>query len=225
MPSEATPHFVNITFNEQDIKHSPFEINVVSDGEGPFKHEKRNERFADLVLRGDGLVKATAGREAMFTVNAKQLLDKVSFRIFDPNGIVVPHRETEVQSGLSRITYSPQKVGTYTIHVLDSELNTAGDPIAVDVFDPSLIRLSKIGDVVLGQENKVRVDTSAAGEGALSVSIRAAGQEVRHTIQDLANGQYDILFYPTMAITHKLDIKYNGLPITTNSIETKVCKV
>ena len=50
------------------------------------------------------------------------------------------------------------------------------------------------------QENKVRVDTSNAGEGALSVSIRAAGQEVRHTIQDLANGQYDVLFYPTMAI-------------------------
>ena len=44
------------------------------------------------------------------------------------------------------------------------------------------------------------MDTSNAGEGALSVSIRAAGQEVRHTIQDLANGQYDVLFYPTMAI-------------------------
>ena len=34
-----------------------------------------------------------------------------------------------------------------------------------------------------GQENKVRVDTSQAGEGALSVNIRAAGQEVRHSIQ------------------------------------------
>lgn len=101
-------------------------------------------------------------------------------------------------------------------------MNTAGEPITVDVFDPSKIRLSKLGEVILGQENKVRVDTSQAGEGALSVSIRAAGQEVRHTIQDLANGQYDVLFYPTMAIVHKLDIKYNGLPITTNPIETKV---
>ncbi len=121
-----------------------------------------------------------------------------------------------------RIIYCPQKVGVYTIHILDSELNTAGDPISVNVFDPSQIRLSKLNDVILGQENKVRVDTSNAGEGALSVSIRAAGQEVRHSIQDLANGQYDVLFYPTMAIVHKLDIKYNGLPITTNPIETKV---
>ncbi len=36
---------------------------------------------------------------------------------------------------------------------------------------------------ISGQENKVRVDTSQAGEGALSVNIRAAGQEVRHSIQ------------------------------------------
>ena len=121
-----------------------------------------------------------------------------------------------------RITYCPQKVGAYTIHVLDGEMNTAGEAITVHVFDPSQIRLSKLNEVVMGQENKFRVDTSNAGEGALSVSIRAAGQEVRHSIQDLANGQYDVLFYPTMAIVHKFDIKYNGLPITSNPIESKV---
>ena len=64
--------------------------------------------------------------------------------------------------------------------------------------------------MILGQDNRIRVDTSGAGEGALSVTIRAAGQEVAHTIQDLANGQFDILFYPTMAIPHKFDVKYNG---------------
>merc|ERR550532_1606318 len=101
-------------------------------------------------------------------------------------------------------------------------MNTAGDPITVNVFYPSQIRLSKLGDVVLGQENKVRVDTSSAGEGALSVQIRAAGQEVKHSIQDLANGQFDILFYPTMAIPHKFDVKYNGLPITSSPVEAKV---
>ena len=42
------------------------------------------------------------------------------------------------------------------------------------------------------------------------------------TFQDLANGQYDILFYPTMAIPHKLDIKYNGLPVTASPMEAKV---
>ena len=76
--------------------------------------------------------------------------------------------------------------------------------------------------MILGQDNRIRVDTSGAGEGALSVTIRAAGQEVAHTIQDLANGQFDILFYPTMAIPHKFDVKYNGLPITSGPVEAKV---
>ena len=143
--------------------------------------------------------------------------------------------------------------------MLDSEQNTAGKPIKVDVFDPNMIKLSKIGDAVLGQDNRIRVDTGKpswyleyinavdlsfikyfswphvvtfffsfiahAGEGALSVQIRAAGQEVKHSIQDLANGQFDILFYPTMAIPHKFDVKYNGLPITSSPVEAKVRQI
>ena len=110
-----------------------------------------------------------------------------------------------------RITYCPRSVGVYSIHVLDKDQNIAGKPIKVDVFDPGMIKLSKISDVILGQDNRIRVDTSGAGEGALSVTIRAAGQEVRHTIQDMANGQYEIVFYPTMAIPHKFDVKYKSV--------------
>ena len=58
-----------------------------------------------------------------------------------------------------RISYCPKSVGKYSIHVLDSEQNTAGKPIKVDVFDPNMIKLSKIGDAVLGQDNRIRVDT------------------------------------------------------------------
>ena len=111
-----------------------------------------NEKFSDLVLRGDGLRKASVGRDAVFTVNYKQLLvERISLRIVDPRGAVVPHREAEIQTGISRITYSPRSVGVYSIHVLDKDQNVAGKPIKVDVFDPAMIKLSKIGDVVLGQ--------------------------------------------------------------------------
>ena len=44
-----------------------------------------------------------AGRDAVFTVNFKQLLhEKISIRIVDPRGAIVPHRETEIQTGISR---------------------------------------------------------------------------------------------------------------------------
>jgi filamin len=31
VPQEISPHFVNITFNDQDIKESPFECKIVED--------------------------------------------------------------------------------------------------------------------------------------------------------------------------------------------------
>jgi hypothetical protein len=52
---------------------------------------------------------------------------------------------------LFRITYCPRKVGVYIIRVLDQENCTAGDPISVDVFDPAMIKVSKLGDITLGQ--------------------------------------------------------------------------
>ena len=43
------------------------------------------------------------GRDAVFTINFKQLLqEKISIRIVDPRGSVVPHRENEIQTGISR---------------------------------------------------------------------------------------------------------------------------
>ena len=52
--------------------------------------------------------------------------------------------------------------------------------------------------------------------------VSCVTQQAFFVFQDLANGQYDILFYPTMAIPHKLDIKYNGLPVTASPMEAKV---
>ena len=43
-----------------------------------------------------------------------------------------------------RITYCPRAVGVYSIHVLDKDQNVAGKPIKVDVFDPNMIKLSKV---------------------------------------------------------------------------------
>lgn len=122
-------------------------------------------------------------------------------------------------------------MGTYYIHVLDRDKKTAGKPVKVDVFDPAQIKVAKLGDIILGQDNHVRVDTSKAGEGTLSVAIRAAGQEVEHAVHEFEDREdpesgggrsFDVSFYPTMAIAHKLDIKYNGIPVTTSPIEAKV---
>ena len=54
---------------------------------------------------------------------------------------------------------------------------------------------------------------AGAGRGSLSVGVRAAGQDVKHSIRDLSGGLYKVLFYPRVPIPHKVDVRYNGVPV------------
>jgi hypothetical protein len=78
--------------------------------------------------------------------------------------------------------------------------------------------------VLLGENNVLMVDTSAAGRGALSISIRAVGQEVRHNIRDLGQGRFEIAYMPELPTLHKVDVKYNGHPVANSPLELQVIK-
>lgn len=62
---------------------------------------------------------------------------------------------------------------------------------------------------------KILVDTQGAGSGALSVSIRAAGNEVKHTLREL-NGSnlYQVVYNPELSVPHKIHVKYNGIYVS-----------
>jgi filamin len=60
------------------------------------------------------------------------------------------------------------------------------------------------------------VDTSGAGQGVLLASIRAAGQEVKHSVHALDAGQYQVVYHPKLAVPHRIDLKYNGLHTAGN---------
>lgn len=45
------------------------------------------------------------------------------------------------------------------------------------------------------------------------MGVRAAGQDVKHSIRDLGGGLYKVLFYPRAPIPHKVDVRYNGIPV------------
>ena len=42
--------------------------------------------------------------------------------------------------------------------------------------------------------------------------------KVKHSIRDLSRGQYQVLYYPQLATTHKVDIKYNGLSVPDSPV-------
>jgi hypothetical protein len=44
------------------------------------------------------------------------------------------------------------------------------------------------------------------------------GAQVKHSIRDMSRGQYQVLYYPALATSHKVDIKYNGLTVAGSPI-------
>jgi len=218
---EAIPHFVNVTFNEEDVPGSPYKCDVRELDAREQRHIQRKESKM-VTARGDGLKQVVSGSWATFDVDAKGMEGEVEVKITGPGGEEVPSRLTHLKSGLYRAEYRASEVGAYTVVVYHGGNTISKQPYLVEVADPSRVRLRPGEPASVGSEAVLKVDASQAGRGTLSVSVRSAGQEVKHSIRDLGAGQYEVIFTPKVAIPHKVDVKYNSVPVTGCPVEMDV---
>ena len=80
----------------------------------------------------------------------------------------------------------------------------------------------KLRDAIAQAGKKDIVDTASAGKGALSIAIKAAGQDVKHSIRDIGQGRFELTYIPNLPIPHKLDLKYNNCAISKKAFEVQV---
>lgn len=66
------------------------------------------------------------------------------------------------------------------------------------------------------------VNTIGAGSGALTVKVRAAGNEVKHVIREVEPGIYQAVYHPTLAIPHRIHVRYNGMNVAGCPLEVNV---
>jgi len=58
------------------------------------------------------------------------------------------------------------------------------------------------------------VDTRNAGKGELSVSIKAAGREVKLKTSDVeSNGIHQVAYQPVIPVPHHINVKYNNFNV------------
>lgn len=220
-PHEAIPHFVNITFNEEDVVGSPFKCDVKELEPREIRNIHRKESQM-VTAKGEGLKKVVTGSMATFTVDTKGMDGELDIRVGGPDGGQIPARIVRMKNGIHRAEYKPEKVGPYTVTVLHQGSPIATSPFIVEASDPRRVVVEASGECFSGKECGLRVDAAEAGRGALSVGVRAAGQDVKHSIRDLGAGIYQILFYPKAPVPHKVDVRYNGIPIRSSALEVAV---
>ncbi|XP_069676636.1 filamin-A isoform X2 [Periplaneta americana] len=210
VPHEPVPHFVNISFNEEDVPGSPFKCEVLELGVKEMRQMHRKESRM-VTVRGEGLKDVVVGSTAYFDVDPKGMEGRIDMEVVGPDGSHVPCYVKKLGSGLYRAEYRPQQVGIHSITVFHQEQPISKQPFTVEVFDPRQVKIIEMEEAFCHRAASFKVDTSGAGRGVLLASVRAAGQEVKHAIHELDSGQYQVIYHPKLAVPHRIDLKYNGL--------------
>ncbi|XP_055380209.1 filamin-A isoform X2 [Condylostylus longicornis] len=191
VPQTCEPHFVNITFNDLQVKGSPFRVEVA----------QTNKQFQ-------------IGSLAIIDLPSEDQI----IEVIGPDHKVVPY--TLVQTSAEFRTHM---IGNYVIRFIDRETRHHITSRTLSVFDPTLVKITEVGEALCHRPATIAVSLNDAGQGTLSALVRCGSTEVPHSIRGPSkNGNWEIVYHPTRVAPHKITIMFNGVPISSKSLEINV---
>ncbi|KAG6796011.1 filamin-A [Apis mellifera caucasica] len=202
VPQTTSTHYVNISFNDDNVPGSPFKCPIISTMlDGPSMIRVGNTAYMDLEMPG--------------------LEGPVSAEVTGPDSIIIPCTLMKLSPNLYRVEIRTRQVGTYSVIFSDGHKMISSQTL--QAFDSGKVTIKEISDVVCHRPGTITVVVSKeAGPGKLTVNVRAAGADVDSVIREGENGQYDIIFHPTRAAPHKVHIKYNEVHILGSPLDLTV---
>ncbi|XP_047523197.1 filamin-A isoform X1 [Pieris napi] len=205
-PTVLRPHIVRVTFNNEHVPGSPWEVDVMA---GPVGGGGEPTRLIPARVPAVFEI-STAHGDNTFTKN------EVGVTVTAPSRRLVTSRVLDVaeRPGVFRIEFTPDEVGTHLIDVSIGDEKLAAGPLIAKVYDASLIKVTDVGNALVGQQSQFRVDASAAGEGQLEISINEG--EVPNHVQVVGGGRCLVFWRPETPTPHRVDIKFNGEPVPSS---------
>ncbi|KAG7199467.1 hypothetical protein KM043_014093 [Ampulex compressa] len=202
VPQTTSTHYVNISFNDDNVPGSPFKCPVVSG-----------------MLDGPSIIRV--GNTAYMDLDMPGLEGPVSAEVTGPDGIIIPCTLTKLSSTLYRVEIRTRQVGTHSVMFSDGHKMISSQTL--QAFDPSKVLIKEVADVVCHRPGTIIVIASKeAGPGKLTVNVRAGGADVDSLVREGDNGLYEIVFHPTRAAPHKVHIKYNEVHIPGSPLDVTV---
>ncbi|XP_013109625.2 filamin-C isoform X2 [Stomoxys calcitrans] len=113
--------------------------------------------------------------------------------------------------------------GNYLIRFIDRETRQHIGTRTLTVFDPSLVKITEVGEALCHRPASISVSLNEAGQGDLSAYVKCGATEVPHSIRGPSkNGVYEIIYHPTRVAPHKITILFNDVPISLKPLEINV---
>ncbi|XP_067124657.1 LOW QUALITY PROTEIN: filamin-A-like [Centruroides vittatus] len=218
-PMKEGRYVVTITYENQEINGSPFEVNV-----GPFKDSK-------IRAYGPGLLGGVAGYPACFTVETNGETGSLGFSIEGPSQAKIECHDN--RDGSADVKYYPPTPGEYAVHILCNNEDIPKSPYIVQIlpktdYFPEKVEaygpgLQKSG-VVQGQPTEFTIDKRKAG-GNAPLNVTITDEEYRPVdlkIQDNKDGTYKCSYKPTKNNKHTVQINYGGVAIPKSPFRVQV---
>ncbi|XP_066973716.1 filamin-A isoform X15 [Macrobrachium rosenbergii] len=211
-PKKEGRYIVMVSYGGQEIPKSPFEVNV-----GPYKETK-------IRAYGPGLKGGVVGTPALFTVETNGEAGALGFSIEGPSQAKIDCNDNGDES--ADVRYYPTVPGEYALHILCNNEDIPGSPYIAQIlprtdYYPEKVKCKGPGlernGVVSGRLTDFHVDTRAAGDAPLDVTVMDANyQPVKLDAKDNKNGTYDFSYRPTRGNKHTVQVSYGGVA-TENS--------
>lgn len=203
VPQEKVSHYINITFNEEDVPGSPFKVEV----KDLIYSSKNYRRDGTLVKNNRYTASGLVGSINEVIVETSHL--NMDIKVFGPQKIPVPCKIIRDKDSI-KAEYIPKEVGLHRIEIYSNGAIMPDKTSYVEICDPSRVKLIDVQDGVVGREQTFKIDCNWAGRGNMQVTIEADNTEVPHTIKEISSGVFLVNYTPKCDLPHYIDVRYNN---------------
>uniref|UniRef100_A0AC35FWR0 Filamin n=1 Tax=Panagrolaimus sp. PS1159 TaxID=55785 RepID=A0AC35FWR0_9BILA len=237
-PTSLGTFTVNVTFNKEVIKGSPFEVKIVenlsnvqgggvpSDTSTLESTKKKNikKEKKDAKKEKNGIKKggskapsvekipslSRVGKHAILLLSAPPG-SQIEVFVFDASRNELPVQILNDEEGdeeIKQIRFIPEIVGDHEISIKVDDMEVTGSPFICRVHDPTKIKVGEIPNGIINKPVHFVVDAAEAGVGNLEVAVNEG--TIASMARALGHHKYEISFVPLENIDHKISIRFNN---------------
>ena len=207
-PTKVGIYKVNILFADQAIPNSPYEVNVCDPtnvkvtGPGLDSEGAKLDEIPTISISDKEPIKWTVDSTEAGPGNMEAVL-------LGSGGQEKPLKITEDEEDVYLVQLDPEEAGRYRLVLKYAGNELRESPIDISLSDSSRVKVTGPGldGGKIGKELVVEVDTSAAGEGGLAISL-AGPSQAKLDCDDHQDGTATLKFTPEEPGEYKLDIKF-----------------
>ncbi|KAM3727354.1 Filamin-C [Dirofilaria immitis] len=222
-PTQAIPHIVEMRFNGENVRMSPWKIQIRSSQHQTNSDYEVEERMIRSIesrrverteswyteLSGIGLQRASVGKPTTFEISGDGITESdVQARIYGPDGIDLPISVYRRVDHKLICEYVINKVGDHRLEMIICGKKIDPYPITISGYSSENVKIEPLGGGTPGQPVQFIVDAVDAGKGQLEISINQG--KVPNNVQMQGAGRCLVTFIPQYPGKYVIDVTFNG---------------